>query len=166
MNGDSFLRVPFDGSWVSRRLLWNSPKEQARLASSTPFQVFSCWNGAVAIAAGPLLQKLIKFRGPGLGECYQGEPQLFCKDMWYLGYGRIAVVPSVNLAYDDVIGTRIKAIKGYVSELIHNEDGNHKISWDKEPPGKTKCMPGLSRHRWVDWNEGLDILAPLSRDLK
>jgi hypothetical protein len=33
-----------------------------------------------------------------------GEPTLFCKDMWHEGYGRIAVIPSVNVGYDEESG--------------------------------------------------------------
>lgn len=41
-------------------------------------------------------------------EYYMGEPTLFCKDMWHKGYGRIAVVPSVNVGYDNEESTKAK----------------------------------------------------------
>lgn len=94
MTGDSFFNIPSDGSWdFAWNLFWNDDKARARLAAAKPFQVFACWNGVTAFTAKPLLDGRIRFRARGPGECYQGEPKLFAKDMWAKGYGRIAVVP-------------------------------------------------------------------------
>lgn len=82
-------------------LFWNDPKARERLQTHKPFQVFSCWNGATAFAANPILERKIQFCGPIKNECYQGELKLFCKDMWLLGNGKIAVIPSINLEYSD-----------------------------------------------------------------
>lgn len=96
--GDSFFEIPSDGNWNSAwNLFWNEPTARHRFSAKQPFQVFSCWNGATAFTAKPFLENKIKFRGPKEGECMQGEPQLLCKDLWWHGYGKIAVVPTVNL---------------------------------------------------------------------
>ena len=160
MNGDSFFEIPADGSWNSAwNLFWNNPKALASYTSHKPFQVFSCWNGATVFTAKPILEQTIKFRNSAEGECYQGEPELFCKDMWRSGYGKIAVVPSVNLEYTDEAATKIKALKGYVSQYVNqngnNEDGQSlKIEWEMDPPSLVKCIPqSYTNQSWVPWNE-------------
>ncbi|KAK4452265.1 cryptococcal mannosyltransferase 1-domain-containing protein [Podospora aff. communis PSN243] len=124
---------------------------QALYIERKPFQVFSCWNGAVAIAAGPVVKGEVKFRGPreGDGECMQGEPQLFCKDLWWKGYGRIAVVPGVSLEYSDERGRQIKKAKGYTNQWRVDA----AIEWRSEPPEKVKCMPSYENQHWETWNK-------------
>lgn len=155
MNGDTFFDIPADGSWNSAwNLFWNDPTTKQRYNSHEAFQVFSCWNGAVAFTAKPLLGRQIRFRGQREGECYQGEPQLFCKDMWNIGYGRIAVIPAVNLEYSDEAAEKIKALKGYVSE--HFGDSTAPIAWQPSPPELVKCIPNsYADQTWVPWNETL-----------
>ena len=90
VNGDTFFDIS-GGSWArATDLFWNEPVARARFAAYRPFQVFACWNGAVAFAARPVVEGAVAFRGARTdrGECYQGEPQLFCKDMWAAGRGR------------------------------------------------------------------------------
>lgn len=134
---------------------------RARLASHRPFQVFSCWNGAVAFTAKPLLDGKVGFRRVGGGECFQGEPQLFCKDLWFNGYGRIAVVPSVNLEYSDERGGWVKEDRGYTSEWTAREGDEAdedapplKVDWEG-PPDQVKCMPTFTMQSWLPWNESL-----------
>ncbi|KAL2148953.1 hypothetical protein VTH82DRAFT_1639 [Thermothelomyces myriococcoides] len=176
MTGDSFFEIPPDGSWDRAwNLFWNDARAHARLAAHRPFQVFSCWNGAVAFTAEPLLpppaaaapagegeereeQKAVatpvRFRAPRKGECFQGEPQLFCKDLWFYGYGKIAVVPAVNLEYSDEAGQRIKDAKGYTSTWVSApgwEDDT--INWRPDPPESVKCMPRYSKQFFEAWNK-------------
>jgi alpha-1,3-mannosyltransferase len=156
MTGDLFFNIPENGSWdFAWNLFWNDDKARARLAAAKPFQVFACWNGVTAFTAKPLLDGRIKFRARGPGECFQGEPKLFAKDMWAKGYGRIAVVPSVNVEYSDEAARKIKALKGYVAR--HVKDGGHdeRIEWETKPPEKVKCMPDYQHQTFVDWDEGL-----------
>ncbi|KAI1644734.1 cryptococcal mannosyltransferase 1-domain-containing protein [Daldinia loculata] len=114
LRGDLFFDIPPDGNWNSAwNLFWNDRITGERFSRALPFQVFACWNGAVAFTAAPILgeqsdqdrgdikppgkgkkEERIKFRGPRGGECYSGEPTLFCKDLWRTGHGRIAVVPT------------------------------------------------------------------------
>ncbi|KAM5350099.1 hypothetical protein ACJ41O_006604 [Fusarium nematophilum] len=114
IQGDTFFRIGQNGNWdLAWELFPDNPQSKSRLNSHLPFQVFACWNGAVVFTAAPLLNGL-RFRqvNAKADECWQGEPELFCKDMWFRGYGRIAVVPSVNLEYTDERAARLKTAKG------------------------------------------------------
>ncbi|KAK3937337.1 cryptococcal mannosyltransferase 1-domain-containing protein [Diplogelasinospora grovesii] len=157
INGDSFFEVPADGNWNSAwNLFWNEPTTRQRYAGHLPFQVFSCWNGATAISAAPLLEGL-RFRSADTkkGECEQGEPQLFCKDLWFRGYNKIAVVPSVHLEYSNEAAEKIKKLKGYTGDLVRDKkEEENKIEW-AGPPDKVKCMPTWDSQFWRPWNETL-----------
>ncbi|KAF2197735.1 hypothetical protein GQ43DRAFT_475184 [Delitschia confertaspora ATCC 74209] len=154
MHGDSFFDIPESGSWdLAWNLFPNDDEAKWHLMKSEPFQVFSCWNGITAFTAKPLMEGKIKFRGHYEGECFQGEPKLFAKDMWYHGYGKIAVVPSVNVEYNNEAGKRIKTLKGYTSANV-GED--LKIKWETEPPKLVKCMAhGYVDQQFLPWDEGL-----------
>ncbi|KAL2198259.1 glycosyltransferase family 69 protein [Corynascus similis CBS 632.67] len=155
MTGDSFFEIPPDGSWSRAwNLFWNDPASRAALDAHRPFQVFACWNGAVAFTAEPLVRKSLRFRWPREGECFQGEPQLFCKDLWYYGYGKIAVVPAVNLEYTNDKGRKIKQEKGYTSEWVSAPDWKDEaIEWQADPPEKVKCFAGWKKQFFRVWNE-------------
>ncbi|KAF9701769.1 hypothetical protein EKO04_000416 [Ascochyta lentis] len=156
MTGDSFFKIPEDGSWdFAWNLFWNDDKARSRLTATKPFQVFACWNGVTSFTAKPLLDGLIRFRAHGPGECFQGEPKLFAKDMWANGYGKIAVVPSVNVEYSDEATRKIKALKGYVARHVANEGDDGRIEWETKPPEKVKCMLDYHHQTFVDWDEGL-----------
>ncbi|KAF1837353.1 alpha-1,3-mannosyltransferase CMT1 [Decorospora gaudefroyi] len=156
MTGDSFFEIPENGSWDSAwNLFWNDEKAHSRWANSKPFQVFACWNGITAFTAKLLMEKKIAFRAHKENECYQGEPKLFAKDMWFHGYGKIAVVPSVNVEYSDEAAKKIKALKGYASKHVANEGDDVKITWETSPPEKVKCMPDYQHQSFVAWDEGL-----------
>jgi alpha-1,3-mannosyltransferase len=157
LNGDSFFEIPPDGNWnPAWNLFWNDPEAQGRFHAHKPFQVFSCWNGATAFTAAPVVEKQIAFRSSREGECFQGEPQLFCKDMWFHGYGKIAVVPSVNLEYSDEKGRQIKEDKGYTATWV-SQDGSsdEKIEWQLVPPEKVKCIPSYDKQFFEPWNATL-----------
>ena len=156
MTGDTFFRIPEDGSWdFAWNLFWNDDKARAGLNAANPFQVFACWNGVTSFTAKPLLDGSIRFRAHGSGECFQGEPKLFAKDMWAKGYGKIAVVPSVNVEYSDGAARKIKALKGYVAGHVANEGDGGRIEWETKPPEKVKCMPDYQHQTFIDWDEGL-----------
>jgi len=157
LDGDSFFEIPPDGNWNSAwNIFWNNPPTRSRYDAHLPFQVFSCWNGATVFTAAPILGSQISFRPPREGECVQGEPQLFCKDLWYHGYRRIAVVPSVNLEYSDERGRQIKDLKGYTSRWAGNVDSKAEaIEWRQNPPNKVKCMGTYANQFWQAWNETL-----------
>ncbi|KAI0017985.1 alpha-1,3-mannosyltransferase CMT1 [Xylariomycetidae sp. FL0641] len=175
LRGDLFFEIPPDGSWDSAwNLFWDDDQTKSRFRRMVPFQVYSCWNGGVAFGAGPLLgerkgrgsasesvgvdgrREGVRFRASREGECFAGEPTLFCKDLWWNGYGRIAVVPSVNLEYSDETGTKIKTAKGYTSRWTEAEDEEAvPIEWVDEPPDMVKCVPRFEEQSWTPWNETL-----------
>lgn len=160
MNGDSFFDIPAeDANWNSAwNLFWNNPETLQQFNSHKPFQAFSCWNGATAFTAEPLLEHKIKFRSSAEGECIQGEPQLFCKELWHLGYGKIAVVPSVNLEYSDEAAKKIKDLKGYTSQWVDKDgesDASMQIEWKATPPANIRCFNTFNDQTWVPWDEYL-----------
>jgi alpha-1,3-mannosyltransferase len=155
LRGDSFFEIPPDGNWNSAwNLFWNDAATQARFAKHQPFQVFSCWNGAAVFSAAPVLDKGVRFRSITEGECVQGEPQLFCKDLWWEGYGKIAVVPTVNLEYSDEAGRRIKEEKGYTSRWVGDPEWRDEgIEWQAKPPSGVKCMGRYDDQFFEAWNK-------------
>jgi len=157
INGDSFFEIPPNGSWDDAwNLFWNDQQTQDRFDRHQPFQVFACWNGGAVFNAKPLLERKIKFRAPMEGECFQGEPQLFSKEMWHLGYGKIAVIPSVNLAYSDDGAREVKEMKGDVTGVLAIGQGNDMVEWKAEPPEKVKCMHTYETQEWRPWDEFLE----------
>ncbi|TDZ22869.1 Alpha-1,3-mannosyltransferase CMT1 [Colletotrichum orbiculare MAFF 240422] len=162
INGDTFLpvpdRTPKGEQWSDvANMFWNAPGSQNRYLDRKPLQVFACWNGAVAVTGEPFLRRELDFRRSYRGECHTGEPTLLCKDLWNLGHGKIAVVPSVSLAYNVNDGRQIKEERGFVSTWVATE---HKgppvqISWQLQPPEMVKCMPTFRKQFWRPWNEGL-----------
>ena len=154
MNGDTFFNIPEDGNWNSAwNIFWNNPSAHERLQTGKPFQVFSCWNGATAFSAQPFLESKIRFRTSHEHECRQGEPKTWCTEMWHFGYGKIAVIPSVNLGYSDDAAKKIKAAKGYVSRFVGADEGKERIEWVKGPPSTVKCMPSYDNQTWLPWEE-------------
>ncbi|TQS33071.1 hypothetical protein Golomagni_06598, partial [Golovinomyces magnicellulatus] len=153
IHGEIFFDIPPDNSWDNAwNLFWNDDPSQARYVANRPFQVFSCWNGATVFRAQPFLDGL-QFRGPTDSECFQGEAELICKDLWLRGHGKIAVVPSVNLEYTVERGRQIKQLKGYTSDIVSIQDSSEdSISWQLEPPEMVKCMPDFKRQSWRPWN--------------
>lgn len=156
--GDLFFNIPPETASYSEasNLFWNEPRAKERLAAHRPFQVFSCWNGAVAFTAIPVVEKKVAFRATyeDKGECFQAEPELFCKDLWGQGYGKIAVVPSVNLGYSNDEGRMAKEKKGYTSDLVGKNSTQERIDWVGPPP-VVKCMPTFTDQTWRPWNESL-----------
>ncbi len=82
------------------------------------------------------------------------RPEIFCKDMWFQGYGKIAVVPYINLAYSNEMGQRIKVEKGYTSQRAGPATAEGMIAW-KPPPEEVKCMPTFDNQSWHVWNATL-----------
>lgn len=160
INGDTFWEIPPDGGWrFSSNLFWNHPVSRQRFDEHKALQVFACWNGAVVFSAKPLIEKNIRFRKSKAGECYSGEPRLFCKDLWMKGYSKIAVVPSVNLDYSNKSAKKAKELHGYVSDAVKGEgvdDESLRIAWDDKPPEQVKCMSDFADQSWVPWNQGFE----------
>lgn len=165
LKGDIFFQIPPDRSWdYAWNLFWNDDATRSRFNNKLPFQVFSCWNGAAVFTAAPVLgpdadppeEKRVAFRASREGECYSGEPELFCKDLWWTGHGRIAVVPSVNLEYSTENAEKIKAQKGYTSKWVEQENAeDSRITWEATPPAEVKCMAVFENQFWEPWNKTL-----------
>ena len=161
MQGEKFGHVVPE-KWTEgtdvKEYFWKSSKDQARFNEKRPFQVFSCWGGAAAFAASTFTRLEQKFRLPvDEAECHQPDTRLFCKDMWYHGRGKIAVIPSVNVAkrLDDDFD--VKKSIGYTSDLIRGQDPKgDRIAWVKEPPKEVVC----SDRRWEAWDAGLPLDDP------
>ncbi|KAI5462809.1 alpha-1,3-mannosyltransferase CMT1 [Mariannaea sp. PMI_226] len=157
INGDAVFNTTKEMSWAHvRELFWNDPATLKRFSEYRPFQVFSCWNGGVTFRAQPMLDGL-RFRAPdlGAGECVQGEPQTFCKDLWFLGYGKIAMIPTVNFAYSNDGGRDIKGRLGFVSDRVRDQDlAGDQIEW-LGPPDQVKCIEPWSKQYWQTWNATL-----------
>ncbi|KAK4096683.1 glycosyltransferase family 69 protein [Parathielavia hyrcaniae] len=166
MSGSMFFDIPLSGSWEnSKNLFWDHPATQHRFNASVPFQVFACWNGAVAVAAEPFASGEVAFRASRPGECYQGEPELLCKDLWWLGRGRIAAVPGVNLGYNDgKWGRWIKEERGYVSDVVRLQSAREaewgveeRIQWEEKPPEMVNCVETWTKQEHRPWNESLTL---------
>lgn len=168
MVGDLFFEVPQSSAWdFATNLFWNHPRSKTRLDANQPIQVFSCWNGAAVFTAQPMLERGVRFRRNRheVGECYMGEPTLLCKDFWWEGFGRIAVVPTVNVAYSDEQARLTKEKHGYVGQLLNRstddpdppatEAVSELIQWDDEPPPMIKCYTDIKQQMWVRVFEGL-----------
>lgn len=154
IKGNTFFDIPADGNWNSAwNLFWNNEDTRGLYNSHSPFQVFSCWNGAVAFTAEALGRT--KFRSSKPEECPGGEPKLFCTDLWAEGFGKIAVVPAVNLEYSDEAAIRIKGAKGFTGALVEGDENGRKIVWQEKPPEKVRCVPNYSQQSWRPWDEGL-----------
>ncbi|KAF2672449.1 family 69 glycosyltransferase [Microthyrium microscopicum] len=162
ITGDTFFNAPEDGDYnLAWDLFWNDEPAKSKLSKHQPFQVFSCWNGGVAFTAQPVLEEKIRFRHHSEEECFQGEPKLFCKDMWHYGFGKIAVVPSINLEYSDEQAKKIKELKGYTSKWTKDVNSDDKrIDWKQDPPELVQCMPSAASQDWVPWDEGNPWSSP------
>ncbi|KAL7955245.1 glycosyltransferase family 69 protein [Trichoderma compactum] len=159
IHGDSFFEIPPDGIFNSAwNLFWNADETRGRFYTQRPFQAFSCWNGATAFTAQPILERAVEFRAANetAGDGRQGEPQLFCKDLWFKGYRKLAVIPSVNLEYSVKKAKKIKGVKGFTSDVISKQypEGD-KMEWRLDPPSMVKCMLVWENQYWQLWNETL-----------
>jgi alpha-1,3-mannosyltransferase len=160
MTGNTFYNTMFD---FDGGIFPDHAPTRARWEDYLPVQVFSCWNGIVALTAKPFMNGTLRFRGiEGADrekvdeECYQGEPNLLTKDMWYLGYYRIATLPTITTAYTYWDAHSVRELRGSVAlhTMLANGTAEEKISWQKEPPKKFMCIPQGRDPEWVPWDQG------------
>lgn len=87
-----------------------------------------------------------------------GEPVHMDKDFWVRGYGRIAVVPSVNVAYDMEVTEKVREEKGTVEDWYKKEgNGCHEVveEWVDEAPKIVKCFDMYEwSSEWRSFMEG------------
>jgi len=154
------FEMPQNGNWeYSHNLFFSSPPSALRYARRAPIQVFACWNGLTAFDAAPFTQAGVRFRTNRHGECNLGEPGHMAKDFWARGYGRLAIVPSVNVAYTEEDVRKVRAEVGTVeAEYAKEHTGaEEEVQWVREPPRIVKCYdPNSWASEWRAWDEGLD----------
>lgn len=165
MTGDMFIEIPQSGSFeFKQNLFWNDPATKKRFEAGLPFQVYACWNGGAVFTARPLLRHNVTFRASYKDECYMGEPTLFCKDFWAQGFGKIAVIPSVNVGYNNDESRGAKEKFGFASDMIWRaervEHRNTRIRWKHSPPQLVKCEPDWRHPSWVRWDQVQDRQVP------
>lgn len=151
--GDLFY--PMDPSlekWQpSSDVFADSPASRKAFDSLEPFPVFSSWNGLAVLDPRPLLgssspafssnTRGVRFRSASADahECAASECALICSDYWKAGFGKVQVVPSVQLAYDR--GTAMET-----EQMMQKQ--RRELGWVNGVPKK---MPrrGSSRY-WPD----------------
>ena len=150
--GETFWQIAQDGLWhFSANLFWAARAPRGKYHDRQPFQDYACWNGGAVISAQPILDRRIKFRRNVEGECYMGEPTLFAKDLWRLGLGRIQVVPSVNVGYEN--GTEeARDLRGRVEDRLNMTSAELQtelVEWQDSERGVVKCMEQFHEPYWV-----------------
>ncbi|WWC95421.1 hypothetical protein V866_002284 [Kwoniella sp. B9012] len=167
--GDLFY--PIDNPWwtPSSNLFYNSPNSKTKYNKLQPFQVYSSWNALAILSPEPFLPPYnVRFRrgDKEKGECAASECTLVASDYWKVGFGKVMVVPSVQLAYErDVASDIIEDLSKQKESLgwidgVPLKSSDDKIDWINKPPEKVRCHPwpetnGLSANvweetRWVD----------------
>ncbi|OAP54909.1 hypothetical protein AYL99_10609 [Fonsecaea erecta] len=155
MTGDKFVYAEDSSIDPNNTFFRHDPKTKTRFEARVPFQVYSCWNGGAVFTAQPLLRHNVTFRVSRGDECHMGEPLLLCKDFWKYGYGRIAVVPSVNIGYNDDEARQTKKRYGFATEIVQRVEQDDledvggairhsKIRWQTAPPKTVKCESDTS----------------------
>lgn len=100
MQGDLFYPVTETFWQPSDKFLVSSPSSLEAYEHLRPFQAFSSWAGMAVLSATPFLPPHnLRFRRGREGECAASECELVCRDLWELGFGRIQVVPSVQVSH-------------------------------------------------------------------
>ncbi|KAI9717189.1 MAG: hypothetical protein M1812_004937 [Candelaria pacifica] len=153
--GETFFQIAQDGLWTfAKNLFWADRAARRKFEGHHPFQVYACWNGGAIISAAPVIRQRIAFRSSIEGECFMGEPTLFCKDLWRLKMGRIQVVPTVNVGYAQQLNATqiIKDQHGWVEDHVDVENEEPQvemIEWQEDPPSLVKCMVFFHEPYWV-----------------
>ncbi|ORX37681.1 cryptococcal mannosyltransferase 1-domain-containing protein [Kockovaella imperatae] len=159
--GDLFYPITGTSWSPSTDLFFNSPATRSAYDSLLPFQVYSAWNGLVVLDPAPFLPPYnVRFRkgDASKGECTASECTLVAQDFWANGFGRVQVVPSVQLAYeihpakenrDDLAMQQEKL--GWVDGVPPESEAT--ISWSTTPPPRVRCHPwpeinGISANVW------------------
>jgi hypothetical protein len=86
--------------------------------------------------------------------------------VWKVGHGRIAVLPSVNVGYNDDESRGVKKRVGYATEIIHRVEDEmqlqkyDKIKWDPDPPKLIKCEPDWTHPAWIPFQDQAEDQQP------
>lgn len=157
--GDLFY--PIGSNWSpSEDILHDSPQSRAAFETLEPFQVYSAWNGVAVLDPKPFLPPYnVRFRRSrrDVDECAASECTLICSDFWKHGFGKIQVVPSVQLAYERDVAIQTEYRMQQERHTLGWQDGvprskgrlDRGLQWQREPPAKVRC------NAWPEKN-GLD----------
>ncbi|ORY34702.1 cryptococcal mannosyltransferase 1-domain-containing protein [Naematelia encephala] len=177
MSGDLFY--PIDQTWwtPSDNLFETHQPSRDAYSQLRPFQVYASWNGMAILAPEPFLPPHnVRFRRgvEEIGECAASECGLLAQDYWKVGYGRVLVVPSVQLGYErDVALDIIEDLDKQLLDLgwkdgVPPKSLDKPITFDQKPPEKIRCHPwpeenGLGKNVWGTkvWVGPLDGLEDL-----
>lgn len=101
MEGELFYKMR--NSWwePSDQLFVDNLITRKSYENLEPFQVFSSWAGMAVMSATPFLAPYnVRFRRSDeeTEECRASECELISRDFWKVGFGRIQVVPSVQVS--------------------------------------------------------------------
>eukprot|EP00743_Colponemidia_sp_Colp-15_P010225 GILK01011239.1.p1 GENE.GILK01011239.1~~GILK01011239.1.p1 ORF type:complete len:455 (+),score=84.63 GILK01011239.1:45-1409(+) len=121
-------------------------ESQRKLLRKEPFEVFSCWNGLISLAAKPFIEQHIRFRvsNPRKCECPQSECLLIGLDFRIHGYSRIFINPQVKVTYDP----SSERLQKWVLPVI-----NPIISWANSitvAPEEMLPKPNQRRHGYIN----------------
>ncbi|KAL1409081.1 hypothetical protein Q8F55_005905 [Vanrija albida] len=156
--GDLFYPIDQPSWSPSTDILPTSEYSRARYEALQPFQVYSAWNGLAVLSPTPFLPPFnVRFRrgNPAKGECAASECTLIAADFWKYNWGRVQVVPSVQVAYGR---------KAAVETALELRKSEERLGWrDGVPPRNRDAMvawefgapPEVRCHPWPEKN-GLD----------
>lgn len=157
-SGDLFYPIRDEWWSPSEDILESSPHSRSAYETLSPFQAFSSWNALAVLSPTPFLPPFnVRFRRSNLklDECAASECTLIASDFWKYGWGRVQVVPSVQLAYSHKVADetaralkRRKAILGWRNGVPPAKHDS-RIKWAKDAPQRVRCHP------WPETN-GLD----------
>ncbi|GHJ85676.1 hypothetical protein NliqN6_2078 [Naganishia liquefaciens] len=163
--GDLFYPIPHAWWSPSDELFPDAPVSRAAFAQLEPFQVFCGWNGMVVMDPAPFLPPHnVRFRRSDVarGECAASECGLVCADYWKAGFGKVQVVPSVQLAYERDVAIQTEYLMQQQRLELGWRDGTPPVrggklykglTWRTQPPERIRCNPwpekdGLGHNVW------------------
>ena len=146
-------------------LFWKDPIGKLRASKGLPVQVYSCWNGGIAMDTRPFYDYNLKFRTAYPKECKESECTLFSKDLWNSGYGKIVIVPNIIVSYErekflyfrtkwESLISPSEIVKPMYSDLLSVNTSlvvSNEIDW-QPIPSLVRCFELPSRGaRYINW---------------
>ena len=144
-------------------------RDRMALSEGRPFQVFSCWGGAVAVSGAAVQQSGLRFRSGGPLECPASECEIFCRDLWSVGRGRILSVPAAQTFYSIGHFEAARVANFIITSTLRTVDAppgitTASVDFDSDPPTLVMCCGldspfenevdfdmGCSWHPWQWW---------------
>ncbi|KAM0748981.1 hypothetical protein T439DRAFT_303745 [Meredithblackwellia eburnea MCA 4105] len=168
ITGD-MLRSRFDVVAETRdgiRELFDQPGSEfsrARWLAAQPVPVYSCWNGMVAMTAGPFRGDdgpAISFRSALMSpnECSASECKTVARDFWVQGLRRWMIVPAVHVTYAQDVYHH-PALEAHKPDLRKTATSpGEMIDWSAlSPPKSVVCY---------EWARGFHLDLPWRRTRK